>query len=130
MKRFRLLTVAALFAATVAGVSAKNPADYVNLFIGTTNFGTTNPGATVPNGLMSVVPFNVMGSDKNIYDKDARWWSTPYEYYNKFFIINKFLYYVQIKFCNFIKFFIKSNKYFLNKSGKEIAGLFVRIFST
>ena len=85
MKRFRLLTVAALFAATVAGVSAKNPADYVNLFIGTTNFGTTNPGATVPNGLMSVVPFNVMGSDKNIYDKDARWWSTPYEYYNKFF---------------------------------------------
>ena len=85
MKRFRLLTVAALLAATVAGVSAKNPADYVNLFIGTTNFGTTNPGATVPNGLMSVVPFNVMGSDKNIYDKDARWWSTPYEYYNKFF---------------------------------------------
>lgn len=85
MKRFRLLTVAALLSATVAGVSAKNPADYVNLFIGTTNFGTTNPGATVPNGLMSVVPFNVMGSDKNIYDKDARWWSTPYEYYNKFF---------------------------------------------
>lgn len=85
MKRFRLLTVAVLLSATVAGVSAKNPADYVNLFIGTTNFGTTNPGATVPNGLMSVVPFNVMGSDKNKYDKDARWWSTPYEYYNKFF---------------------------------------------
>lgn len=85
MKRFRLFTVAAILSATVAGVSAKNPADYVNLFIGTTNFGTTNPGATVPNGLMSVVPFNVMGSDKNKYDKDARWWSTPYEYYNKFF---------------------------------------------
>ncbi len=85
MKRFRLLTVAALMAAAAAGVSAKNPADYVNPFIGTTNFGTTNPGAIVPNGLMSVVPFNVMGSDKNKYDKDARWWSTPYEYYNKFF---------------------------------------------
>lgn len=79
------MAVAALLAAAAAGVSAKNPADYVNPFIGTTNFGTTNPGATVPNGLMSVVPFNVMGSDKNKYDKDARWWSTPYEYYNKFF---------------------------------------------
>ena len=34
--------------------------DYVDPFIGTTNFGTTNPGAICPNGMMSVVPFNVM----------------------------------------------------------------------
>ena len=34
---------------------------------------------------MSVVPFNVMGSADNRYDKDARWWSTPYEYHNEFF---------------------------------------------
>ena len=26
-----------------------------------------------------------MGSDLNKYDKDARWWSTPYEYHNVFF---------------------------------------------
>ncbi|WP_418494572.1 GH92 family glycosyl hydrolase [Coprobacter sp.] len=64
---------------------AQEPIDFVNPFIGTTNFGTTNPGAVCPNGLMSVVPFNVMGSETNKYDKDARWWSTPYEYYNKFF---------------------------------------------
>lgn len=32
---------------------------------------------------MSVTPFNVMGSDLNVHDKDARWWSTPYEYHNK-----------------------------------------------
>ncbi len=64
---------------------AKSPIDYVDPFIGTTNFGTTNPGAIAPNGLMSVVPFNVMGSEDNLYDKDARWWSTPYERYNKFF---------------------------------------------
>lgn len=32
--------------------------DYVDPFIGTTNFGTTNPGAICPNGMMSVVPFN------------------------------------------------------------------------
>ena len=63
---------------------AFEPVSYVNPFIGTTNFGTTNPGAICPNGLMSVTPFNVMGSPDNKYDKDARWWSTPYEYYNSF----------------------------------------------
>lgn len=63
----------------------KRPVDYVDPFIGTTNFGTCNPGAVRPNGLMSVVPFNVMGSKENVYDKDARWWSTPYEYTNSFF---------------------------------------------
>lgn len=67
------------------GAQAQKPADWVDPFIGTTNFGTTNPGAVCPNGMMSVVPFNVMGSDKNVFDKDARWWSTPYEYDNKFF---------------------------------------------
>lgn len=59
--------------------------DYVNPFIGTTNFGTTNPGAVCPNGMMSVSPFNVMGSDMNVYDKDSRWWSTPYCYENSYF---------------------------------------------
>ena len=64
---------------------AQSVVDYVNPFIGTTNFGTCNPGAVCPNGMMSVVPFNVMGSDMNVYDKDARWFSTPYEYKNSFF---------------------------------------------
>ena len=41
------------------------PADKVNPFIGTTNYGTCNPGAICPNGMMSVIPFNVMGSDLN-----------------------------------------------------------------
>jgi predicted alpha-1,2-mannosidase len=58
--------------------------DYVNPFIGTTNFGTTNPGAIVPRGMVSVSPFNVSGSDLNTYDKDARWWSTPYSWDNSF----------------------------------------------
>ncbi len=64
---------------------AVQPVERVNPFIGTTNFGTTNPGAVLPNGMMSVVPFNVMGSEDNVFDKDARWWSTPYEFHNKFF---------------------------------------------
>ncbi len=63
----------------------KQPIDFVNPFIGTTNYGTTNPGAQMPQGLMNVSPFNVMGSSLNAVDKDARWWSTPYEYNNKFF---------------------------------------------
>lgn len=62
-----------------------SPVKYVNPFVGTTNFGTTNPGAVCPNGMMSVSPFNVMGSDENVWDKDSRWWSTPYCYENKFF---------------------------------------------
>ena len=66
--------------------SKKRLIDEVNPFIGTSNFGTTNPGALVPNGLMSITPFNVMGSSElNKYDKDARWWSTPYSADNKFF---------------------------------------------
>lgn len=67
------------------GINAQEPADYVDPFIGTTNFGTTNPGAVCPNGMMSVTPFNVMGSDLNQFDKDGRWWSTPYEFTNKYF---------------------------------------------
>ncbi len=62
-----------------------SPVMYVDPFIGTTNFGTTNPGAVCPNGMMSVSPFNVMGSETNVYDKDSRWWSTPYCFENKFF---------------------------------------------
>ncbi len=76
-----------LLAAAVgfAPLRAQEPADWVVPFVGTTNFGTTNPGAVAPNGMMAVVPFNVMGSDTNVQDKDARWWSTPYEFENKFF---------------------------------------------
>ncbi|MBR4066817.1 MAG: GH92 family glycosyl hydrolase [Bacteroidaceae bacterium] len=82
MKKMTFL-LALLLTAAVA--SAQKPAELVNPFIGTTNFGTTNPGAVTPNGMMSVVPFNVMGSDLNVFDKDSRWWSAPYEYNNKFF---------------------------------------------
>jgi putative alpha-1,2-mannosidase len=82
MKRIFLCPLLLLF--TLVG-KGQNPIDCVDPFIGTTNFGTTNPGAVTPNGMMSVVPFNVMGSDLNVFDKDQRWWSAPYEYNNKFF---------------------------------------------
>lgn len=77
----------ALLAALAFALTARaqEAASWVDPFIGTTNFGTCNPGAVTPHGMMAVVPFNVMGSAENVYDKDARWWSTPYEYHNKFF---------------------------------------------
>lgn len=63
---------------------AQQPVDYVNPFIGTSNYGTTNPGAICPQGMMSVTPFNVMGSESNRFDKDSQWWSTPYSSDNDF----------------------------------------------
>ena len=64
--------------------AAQQPVDYVNPFIGTSNYGTTNPGAICPQGMMSVTPFNVMGSESNRFDKDSQWWSTPYSSDNDF----------------------------------------------
>lgn len=84
-KLFSTICSLLLCLGVVAQTNKKELVDYVDPFIGTTNYGTTNPGAITPNGLMSVVPFNVMGSSDNAYDKDARWWSTPYEHTNSYF---------------------------------------------
>lgn len=50
---------------------------YVNPFIGTSNYGATHPGAVMPWGMVSVVPFNVSGK-QNKYEKDSQWLSNPY----------------------------------------------------
>ena len=85
MNHFKHLAIAALLTLAAGNVTAKDNVDYVDPFIGTTNFSICNPGAIRPHGLMSVVPFNVMGSDLNQQDKDSRWWSAVYEYNNKYF---------------------------------------------
>ncbi|WP_346857372.1 GH92 family glycosyl hydrolase [uncultured Draconibacterium sp.] len=88
LKRFSGLIcfLALIFLGVSETVSAQSPNQWVNPFIGTTNYGTTNPGAVVPRGMVSVVPFNVSGkSDLNKRDKDDGWWSTPYSWDNKFF---------------------------------------------
>ena len=72
----RLLILSAILFTAAPGLQAQN--QWVNPFIGTSNFGACNPGAVTPNGMMSVSPFNVMGSSLNTWDKDSRWWSTPY----------------------------------------------------
>ena len=58
--------------------------EYVNPFIGTSNFGATNPGAIAPRGMVSVSPFNVAGPQNLPLEKDSRWLSTPYVYENTF----------------------------------------------
>lgn len=63
---------------------SQNPMDYVNPFIGTSNFGATNPGAIYPRGMVSVSPFNVAGPQNLPLEKDSRWLSTPYVYENTF----------------------------------------------
>jgi len=64
-------------------VFAQKPASFVNPFIGTSNFGTTNPGPIAPRGMANITPFNVSGKQNN-FDKDSRWFSTPYEHTNSF----------------------------------------------
>jgi predicted alpha-1,2-mannosidase len=64
---------------------AQEPAERVNPIIGTTNYGSTPSGPGLPHAMMSVAPFNVMGSNKNRFDKDKQWWSTPYSHDNCFF---------------------------------------------
>jgi len=65
-------------------IEAQTPLDYVNPFIGTSNFGATNPGAIAPRGMVSVSPFNVAGPQNLPLEKDSRWLSTPYVYENTF----------------------------------------------
>ena len=84
MNRLKYIFLSVLLVSVYSYAGGREVTDYVNAFVGTSNFGTTNPGALCPNGMMSVTPFNVMGSDSNVWDKDSRWWSTPYSSDNKF----------------------------------------------
>ncbi|WP_223826678.1 GH92 family glycosyl hydrolase [Flagellimonas sp. S3867] len=62
----------------------ERPIDFVNPFIGTSNFGTTNPGPIAVRGMTNVSPFNVAGPQNLPFEKDSRWWSTPYTSDNSF----------------------------------------------
>ncbi|MGY0408050.1 MAG: GH92 family glycosyl hydrolase, partial [Polaribacter sp.] len=65
-------------------VVSKNFIQYVNPFIGTSNFGTTNPGPVAVRGMVNISPFNVAGKKNLPYEKDSRWLSTPYVKENRF----------------------------------------------
>ncbi|TAJ15299.1 glycoside hydrolase family 92 protein [Marinilabiliaceae bacterium JC017] len=57
---------------------AQEPSNYVDPFIGTSNYGATYPGAVVPWGMASVVPFNVTPHEGNDYSNTDSWCSNPY----------------------------------------------------
>jgi predicted alpha-1,2-mannosidase len=69
------------FSITVFG---QEPADFVNPFIGTSNFGATFPGPIAPRGMASISPFNVAGPQNKPLEKDSQWLSNPYVNENKF----------------------------------------------
>ncbi|KQC31659.1 alpha-mannosidase [Flagellimonas eckloniae] len=65
------------------GLKGQEVSDYVNPFIGTSNFGATYPGPVAPRGMVSIAPFNVAGK-QNVLEKDSRWLSNPYVHENTF----------------------------------------------
>ncbi|MDE6483681.1 MAG: GH92 family glycosyl hydrolase [Rikenellaceae bacterium] len=70
---------------TVAVVSlAQSPADYVDPFIGTSDYGATVPGPSVPMGMASMAPYNTFGMPGHKIHTDAGWCSTPYVYENRY----------------------------------------------
>lgn len=79
---FRFFLFSAVFINFLYG--QKQPVEYVNPFIGTSNFGTTNPGPIAVRGMANVSPFNVAGEQNLPLEKDSRWLSTPYIHENTF----------------------------------------------
>lgn len=80
MKSILIAMLLGCSSAVLAGNS-----QYVNPFIGTSNFGATHPGAQYPNALASVSPFNVAyGDELNKFEKDAAWNSRGYIYENRY----------------------------------------------
>ena len=82
--RIRLTILTLLLSCAVVSAQETDYPQYVDPFIGTADYSATHPGAVVPHGMMAVVPFNVTGSELNRYDKDTRWWSTPYDIRNNY----------------------------------------------
>ena len=83
--KLRLTIIALLaFCATLSAQETRDYTEWVDPFIGTADYSATHPGAVVPHGMMAAVPFNVTGSELNRFDKDYRWWSTPYDIRNRY----------------------------------------------
>jgi predicted alpha-1,2-mannosidase len=80
----KIITLALLFQSIFS--FAQSPVEFVDPFIGTSNYGATHPGAVMPAGMVSVVPFNVAYKKgaENTFEKDSEWHSRPYVYENKF----------------------------------------------
>lgn len=84
LERVKSLTFLVCFTSMM--LNAQSPSDWVNPFIGTSNFGATHPGAQYPHALASVAPFNVAyrGGAENPTEKDAGWNSRVYIHENSY----------------------------------------------
>lgn len=82
MKQLKTIFLLAIFCNPLA-VFAQEAADYVNPFIGTSNYGATFPGPIAPRGMASISPFNVAGAPNKL-EKDSQWLSNPYVHENTF----------------------------------------------
>lgn len=82
--KLRLTIIALMLSCLTLSAQERDYTEWVDPFIGTADYSATHPGAVVPHGMMAVVPFNVTGSELNRYDKDTRWWSTPYDIRNNY----------------------------------------------
>lgn len=80
----RLFTLCIFILCSTTKVESQEPADYVNPFIGTSNYGATFPGPIAPRGMASISPFNVAGPQNLPMEKDSRWLSNPYVHENTF----------------------------------------------
>ena len=84
--RNRTTQTACIFCMLFFSISifGQEPADYVNPFIGTSNYGATFPGPIAPRGMASISPFNVAGPQNKPLEKDSQWLSNPYVNENTF----------------------------------------------
>ncbi len=78
----KLITL--ILAVSCTTLWAQDAADYVNPFIGTSNYGVTMPGPVVPMGMVSMAPYNTFGMPGHRIQTDAGWCSTPFVYENKY----------------------------------------------
>ena len=86
-KNYQLLVLTLILVCFIwTGGAGQQPVDLVNPFIGTSNYGATHPGPVMPQGMVSVVPFNVAHrkGTVNQFEKDSEWHSRPYVYENKY----------------------------------------------
>lgn len=79
MKKSILLLLSAAICAAAAAQDGNSR--YVNPFIGTSNYGTTQPGPVVPQGMVSMSPYNTIPREGHKVHTDS-WCSTPYVWDN------------------------------------------------
>lgn len=79
MKKSILLLLST--AICVAAAAQDGNSHYVNPFIGTSNYGTTQPGPVVPQGMVSMSPYNTIPREGHKVHTDS-WCSTPYVWDN------------------------------------------------